>query len=167
MLVHSKAFPAINTPEMTQERARHEAGAACKIVVCVDDHEVSKRCFDLASRLVRSGDELDALHVDTDSTVAQMVYTKFNDMCGKLSATTGVSSHKIFNVPKKGGSIKNTIIDYCDEGTTLNGAPTPADVLVMGSIELADPKKDVYLGSVVAAVAKVSECNLLIVKHFA
>ena len=175
LLVNGKAYPTVDSEERAQARSRDPKSEAMKIVCCVDGHSIAQRCWDLSVRLSRDGDSVEALHViDTDKDATgklntigtREVMSNYKTLASKAAELQPQAEFLATSTPKK-GSTTNTILGYTEEGCMLQGEQAPADVLVMGSIELADPSKDLYLGSVVAAVAKKTEANILVMKHFA
>ena len=56
-------------------------------------------------------------------------------------------------------SISDTILEYIEANLT--------DLIIMGSVELTDPKNSLYLGSVSAAVSKRTLAHVLVAKNFA
>jgi nucleotide-binding universal stress UspA family protein len=92
----------------------------------------------------------------------KQVRAQYEAECAKASALGRAKEVSFVAVPRRGerGSTGQHIARFCDESAI--------DVLMLGSIELADPTKGLYLGSVAAACAKMaSETNVCVVKNFA
>lgn len=138
------------------------------IGAAVDGSNVSKRAFDRAVQLATPQDSVLAVHVhDGHSNSAQIDPTHqlknlkplYEAECAKASSLkrAKLCTFEALLV-KQGETTQSKIAEFCDVAGV--------DLLVMGSIELADPAKDLHLGSVAAACAKLTSTNVCIVKHF-
>ena len=57
------------------------------------------------------------------------------------------------------GGVTDTVLQYTEAQL--------ADLIILGSVELTDPKSNHYLGSVSAAIAKRTQAHVLVAKNFA
>lgn len=152
--------------------SRREGKAPGVILVAVDGSPTSRRCFDLAYHFARPGDTVRVVHVlDTDQHLTDQatnfeqfgssaVGKHYTDRCLKSATAKEGVAFRYDALPKR-GSIKDTLLAAADDEALV------ADLIILGSIELTQPHKDVYLGSVSAAVAKRTPAHTLIAKHFA
>lgn len=114
-----------------------------------------------------AGDSIEVVHVQDseraggstprDGVLDTKAY--YTDLCAKSAVSHEGVSFEYKSLPKK-GSIRDTLLTYGEESL--------ADLVVMGSVELAKPgSSSTQLGSVSAAVAKKTQGHILICKHFA
>lgn len=165
----------LGTPCLSSDegmKKRKEGSEPSVLLVGVDGSPVSRQCFDLAYHFARPGDLVRVVHVDdTDHAVThqasnfEMIGSSaigkyYTDLCAKSASMKDGVSFRYEALPKK-GSIKETLLLAADQEDCC------ADLFILGSIELTQPHKDVYLGSVSAAVAKRTPAHTLIAKHFA
>lgn len=130
----------------------------------VDGSNVSKRAFDKAVAFSRPADEVRVFHVESSFSNASRDQVRpvkrFYDMeCAKVASTrTGVACS--FEVlPAARGSVSDAVAAKC--------ASAEINLLVIGSIELADVSKSIFLGSVAGACARHSNTNVCVIKGFA
>lgn len=133
----------------------------------VDGSNISKRAFDRAVQLSTPLDTVYAVHAHNgQSNYAQIepahqlknLKPFYEAECLKAMSLKRAKSCTFESiVTKPGETTQSNIADFCDSAQV--------DLLVMGSIELADPTKKLYLGSVAAACAKTANTNICIIKH--
>ena len=173
ILVKQKATPLIDQRDGIQ--ARYEGRASQVIVVPVDGGLPSQKCFDMALRFAKKGDEVRALHVvNTDKHVLRptaephqmlgdsAVKTYYEAACAKAAHERGGGVSFSFEELRcpRGGSVSDAIVIKVEE--------LLADIVICGSVELARASQDhLHLGSVSANVAKRTSAHVLIAKEFA
>ena len=86
------------------------------------------------------------------------IATYYKDNCMRAEFSHDDVSFTFVPLPYKGG-VTQTVLKYTEE--------ILADLIIMGSIELTDPKNPLYLGSVSAAIAKRTQAHVLVAKNFA
>ena len=91
----------------------------------------------MALRFAKPGEELTVLHVDDPERPSSVSY--WRDECSKI-ALFGHCSVNLLVLPKR-GSITETILEH------INGASPAYGLVVVGSVELANPQKKIFLGS--------------------
>ncbi len=91
----------------------------------------------MALRFAKPGEELTVLHVDDPERASSVSY--WRDECSKI-ALFGHCSVNLLVLPKR-RSITETILDH------INGASPAYGLVVVGSVELANPQKKIFLGS--------------------
>ncbi|KAG8457296.1 hypothetical protein KFE25_012035 [Diacronema lutheri] len=145
-----------------------EPRAPLTIGVAVDGSNIAKRAFDLAVGLATPLDTVLATHVHDTGGAYQRAEPShqlknlqplYVAECAKALALRRAKDVRFVALPKKRDDTNHAkIADFC--------ADAGVDLLVLGSIELADPSKGLYLGSVAAACAKATDTNVCIVKNF-
>ena len=129
------------------------------IVCCVDGTPTGDAAFDLATSFTREGDTLTAVHV-TGFLIkkTQLCEAKYGPECAKVCESRKLRACEFVKVPPaSGSSISGALVEASRE----------CDVLVMGSVELANIKKRHVLGSVAMGIAKNSDSHMCVVKNFA
>lgn len=145
-------------------RSGHNGHPGLNIYCCVDDSRVSRQAFTLATSITRQEDKLVALHVTKIARDAQSQdrerrfdeqYTK---ECASLPATfKNVRDAKYVAMRRTNNSVGDDIIETTED--------EQADVIFVGTKELANPQNFQQLGSVCSHLAKFSRTHLCIVKH--
>lgn len=167
MLVKN-ATTALDHPECLEQRRKGKS--KLHVACAVDGGRLSRKAFDTALHFCHPGDQMSVVHVaDSDLSVIKPVHDDvealgtsavkayYEHECSKAEMTMPGLDAQLQVVPKT-NSIRETLLKHTDE--------LLCDILVMGSIELSDPSKDIYLGSVSASIAKKSEAHTVIVKNF-
>jgi nucleotide-binding universal stress UspA family protein len=165
LLVKGLATPGLDSNEgMMRRRMRQSHDEARLTVVCAvtSEGDLSRECFDLSARFARTGDSVKVVHVQdiAGTTDVRVVRSYFEGECRKQEEAKPGTSFTYHNIPKK-GSVRETLLTKVEDWL--------ADVLVLGSVELATAKPGVdgaVLGSVSSAVAKKTQCHTLIAKSF-
>lgn len=128
------------------------------IMCCVDGSPTGDAAFDLATSLCREGDSLQAVHVTgflaKRTLLAEQKYTL---ECEKVKETRKLQDCSFLKVPAVKGSVSDALVE----------ASHDADLLVMGTIELANIKKRHILGSIAMGIAKHCDTHMTIIKNFA
>ena len=146
ILVKGKATPALDSDDMMRKRSMLSPEAAAQIICCVDGGHLSQRCFDVATQLARRGDTVTVLSVSdpdhatphtprgTGADQALMdergVKAYYESECSKAMSTNPLITTR-FEQQRKAGTIRDSIINRVEE--------LEADIILMGSIELAKP----------------------------
>lgn len=121
--------------------------------------------------MLHSGDSVTVVHVlNTDAMMTNAksemlplvgnsaIQSYYKDCCLRAEfAHDGISFQ--FRSLRYNRSISDTILEYTEANLT--------DLIIMGSVELTDPKNSLYLGSVSAAVSKRTLAHVLVAKNFA
>lgn len=171
ILVKPKGTPEIDRTEGLE--ARMAGKASMSVVVCVDGSHLSQKAFDMAMRFVKTGDVVRVIHVfNSDQAMVNpkseelallgnsAIHTYYRDCCRRAEFAVD-SVRFLFHPLKFRESVTETILGFTESQEVL------ADVIIMGSIELTDPKNKLFLGSVCAAVAKRTLAHMLVAKNFA
>ena len=164
-----KGIPVLDAKDFYEKRGSN-ADYGMTVLVAVDGSKIAQKAFDMALRMVRSGDMVKVVHVaNTDKAGINpqreameihgdsAISSQYKDLCGKAMAMLTNVDFDFEAVPLKEASIMKTIHDVAEAQM--------ADLIVMGSVELA--KKNGALGSVCAGVAKNTLANMLVAKNFA
>lgn len=140
------------------QRLGRNGQPGCTMFCCVDGSSTSDMALDVAVSTCREGDTLHVLYVSSTDRPGQAeeLRNKYETECGKLVASKGLAACTYIECPEKGASVAETIIE----------ATGDADLVVMGSVELADVKKRHVLGSVCMAIARHPTAHLTIVKNY-
>ena len=148
---------ALGRPMRTGRDGKEETGLS--ILVCIDGTVTGHKAFDIATAFCREGDRLTALHVTGFLQLrTEMADARYVIECAKVRDSRKLASCEFVKVPPgKGSSISDAIV----------AASAECDLLVMGSVELANIKKRHLLGSVAMAITKRSQCHMCVVKNFA
>ena len=169
ILVKRNATPNLESKDMLAERREGKMGMM--IVVCVDGSFLSQKSFDMAMRFVKPGDTVRVVHVhnsDAGMTNARTesmalvgnsaIANYYKDNCMRAEFSHDQVSFSFVPLPYKGG-VTDTVLQYTEAQL--------ADLIILGSVELTDPKSNHYLGSVSAAIAKRTQAHVLVAKNFA
>lgn len=151
-----KSGPKVDLDVPRIKRAGRDGTPGLTFCVTVDNSTVSGLAFDLACATVQKGDTLYGFHVKDNDRGA--LGADFGPTLTKLE-DTGACKKAEFVIEPKSKSIREHIEDFIDEKSV--------DVIIMGSVELSNPNKGHYIGSVSSAVTKASLANCCVVKHFA
>jgi len=158
-----KAAPMLD--KETFIRQRGESGNALSIVVAVtegkDDHMATKS-FDMSKRCSQKVDKVHVVHVkgDAHKERGKEIDAYWEDLKDKVNATDdGEFQYKAID-KAKGARIDQVLNAYADSDDVL------ADLVIVASRELTKLDGQA-LGSVSAAIAKSTEANVMISKHFA
>jgi len=145
------------------QRCGRNGKPGLNLFVCVDDSGLSKQAFNVASKMLRPGDSLVALHVRRPprDSYSQERENKLRDSytqsCSQLQNTIkGLESCKYIEVPRTNNSIGEDILEFTDVNM--------ADVIIMSSEELGSSRSQ-QLGSVSLFVAKHAKPHVCIIKH--
>jgi nucleotide-binding universal stress UspA family protein len=138
-----------------------------KIGVAVDGSKISQRAFDRALGFASKADVVEAFHVHDGSTNRRMepeyqlknLQVLYESECNKALAVKRVRACSFTPMLKHGSTSAPARISEHVEHAKY-------DLLVLGSIELADVSKNIHLGSVAAACAKGTSSNICVVKNF-
>ena len=173
ILAKPKGTPKLDTTHGMEQRA---SGAASNTtVIAVDGSWISQKCFDMAVRFVKAGDEVIALHlVNTDVSMTRQdiaansllgdraIASYYENECAKATMAGDPQCNFRFATCKleRGGSVAQTILDFTES--------VLADLVILGSIELGKPRDGAdAIGSVCDAVARKTAAHVLVAKHFA
>lgn len=148
--------------EIDPAHPRPEITFAC----AVDGSNISKRAFDRAISFALPSDTVLAVHCHDGLSprvepLHQLKNLKpfYDAETAKAKALKRAKECRFEGVLKKSGESNHAAIgEFCMANSV--------DLLVLGSIELADPTKGLYLGSVAAACAKLIDTNVCIVKNY-
>lgn len=140
-----------------------------KIGVAVDGSKIAQRAFDRALGFASKADVVEAFHVHDGSSNSSRrmepeyqlknLQALYESECGKAESLKRVRACAFTPMLKSGGASSQACI-------TEHVEKAQYDLLVLGSIELADASKNIHLGSVAAACAKGTSCNICVVKNF-
>lgn len=138
-----------------------------KIGVAVDGSKIAQRAFDRALGFARKPDVVEAFHVHDGSSSRRLepeyqlkhLQALYESECNKAESLKRVRACSFTPMLKHGGESAQACIAAHVEKAQY-------DLLVLGSIELADMSKNIHLGSVAAACAKGTSCNICVVKNF-
>ena len=174
LLVAKQSMDCLSSDATMKSRLGKDPKQGCKMVVCIDGHVVSKHCFDLCAHMAHPGDEVDCLHVANterqrfDTVSSDVLLSTYKGECEKVASRHPNTHFQTVTVQSGKTGVRDTILTYADEMTTLGGAPHPTDLIVMGSRKLGDlTSMDSTLGSIVSNVSKRTEAHMMIVKFFA
>jgi len=154
-------FDFKNSDEVNQLQPRPQLTLA----VAVDGSNIAKRAFDKAVAMAHAQDRIVAVNV-YDGTVHhdpshqhKNVKPLYEAECSKALALHRVKEARFEGIYRRGGeSTEKHISALVDR--------EEADLLCLGSIELANPTKGMYLGSVALGCAKFANTNVCIVKNY-
>jgi len=167
ILAKPKGVTLLENPQFLTKRRE---GAGMSIVVTVDSSQISQKCLDMTLRIAKPGDHVQIVHV-TNSDQQMMrpgaanrllgesaVMMYYKNECNKARVRLPDVIFEVEAVPIMREGVVDTILAYSEERL--------ADLIIIGSVALA--KLDgPALGSITAAVAKKTQANVLIAKHFA
>ena len=124
ILAKPEGVPCLDGAKFYEKR---QNGEPMTIVLPVEGSNMSQKCFDMALRFVRPGDELTVMHVkNTDMHVSHAEvgenslmgsnaierYYKFE--CSKAASRLDRTQFSFVAVPLKQGSITKTILDFSE-----------------------------------------------------
>jgi len=133
------------------------------IAVCVTELNVSSTAFDLALSFCRPGDTLLALHVGAVGAVVN----NYSGVCIKAVHTGLVSAAHLCTTTVLKTDMKNGGVAAAILRLALDSEHGPADVLVMGSVELKKAQNRHVIGSVTMALARDANApHLCVVKSY-
>ena len=167
IIAKPKAVPKLDSTKFLEDR---RGGAGMVIIVTVDGSSIAQKSFDMMLRFVHPGDEVHCVFVSTTDEKAvrpgaanallgnSAVRTYYKQECARAGDRFSQASFEFTSVPLKKASVTDTLIGFVEEKV--------ADLVILGSVELAKATGEA-LGSVSAAVAKKTDANVLISKHFA
>ena len=132
---------------------------AMHFTVCVDGSLVAKKAFDFSLQICKPGDTLRAIYVSDGQRkeALERVRLEYTGECAKVSAAGAVDAR--FAVVRQTASIRDAIVGHAEESN--------CDMLVTGSMELSNPDRALYLGSVSSSLAKTCHAHTCIVKNYA
>ena len=145
-------------------RTGADPNTGLNIWCCVDGTHTGDHAFDVAVSICREGDSLTGLHVETSYDEAAhandritALDRKYGTTCTQVGDSMKLAKSGYKRVPSgKGGSISEPIIE----------ATYDCDLLVMGTIELANIKKRHLLGSIAMHICSDAHAHMMIVKNF-
>lgn len=183
ILVKAKGFDCLSNKDELALRAKHKPPESISVkppvfVICVDGTPVSTKGADIASTFaVAPSDTLTLFHVinsDRDagkgaagtprsSSASAVVGTPaiekyYSGMASKFQTTKPGVTSSFVKRPLK-NSIKEVICNYIEEDDVV------ADLLVLGSAELANAETPGTFGSIAAATAKKAPCSVMVIKE--
>mmetsp|Transcript_14820 Transcript_14820/g.39894 ORF Transcript_14820/g.39894 Transcript_14820/m.39894 type:complete len:304 (-) Transcript_14820:89-1000(-) len=140
---------------------------ALNLAVAVDGSNIAKRAFDRAVSFVSPGDSIaayhvhDGMHLSTNPAfLLKNVKSLYEAECAKASALRHLKGGTFEAMARRGGDTIASIM-------SAKCADEHVDLLLLGSIVLADPTKGMYLGSVAAGCAKQATTSVCIIKNYA
>mmetsp|Transcript_86999 Transcript_86999/g.173745 ORF Transcript_86999/g.173745 Transcript_86999/m.173745 type:complete len:315 (-) Transcript_86999:340-1284(-) len=140
---------------------RRRKSTGMSIVVAVTDPAedgMAQKAFDMAKRVSQRADTVHVVHV-RGSNYKKSIDAHWVDEASKASfADDGHFQYTLIDEPKL--AVDKAIAKYIEDPSVL------ADLVILSSAELTKLDGQA-LGSVSAAVAKSTEANVLIAKHFA
>lgn len=133
--------------------------------VAVDRSTIAKRAFDQAMLFATPRDTVRVVHAHASLDGAaraelNALQPLYDAECAKATALRAVKECKLdVLATTQRETIQSKIADFCESAEI--------DLLILGSIELADPSNGLHLGSVAAACAKMTHTNVCIIKNVA
>merc|ERR1711871_474729 len=138
---------------------------AMTLVASVDGSAVSNKAYDMACAMAKEGDRLKVLHVvDGQKThnkpefKAKNIKAFYEQEVMKLESTKKIDAEVVLITKAAYKSITDVINEYVDS--------IEADLLCMGSMELSDFSKRVYLGSTTEMTINKCGSNICVIKHY-
>ena len=153
-----KSGPRLDLDVARIKRAGRDNTPGLNIMLCLDQHAVTRMATDMALAIATKLDSVYAFHVATKTEESQHVVHEYTSIMDKAS-TSGKHANATFVTVEKTKSIKEHIDHFVDD--------MAIDLIFMGSTELSKPDKSHFLGSVSSAVTKSTVAHCCVVKNFA
>ena len=153
-----KSGPKVDLDVTRVKRQGRDGTSGLNFLVTMDGSMVSQIAFDHACRMAAKADTLYGLHVADSDAANQPMIDEFETLLAKVADSKTCAKAEFICQPKH-LSIREHIEEVIDS--------KHIDVVVMGSVELSNPTKGHFLGSVASAVTKASLAHCCVVKHFA